>query len=450
MDKILIVDDDEMMRDTVVSYLSNDGCSLIVAPNGKKGVELFRKEKPDLVISDIRMPEMNGLELLSAVRNLNCHIPVLLMTAYDDMDITIKAMQLGAYDYIEKPFNKEKLSFLVKRALERKKLNERLEVIDAESFNSKKYYSRLVGKSEAMLEIIKKIGRVSANRMTVLIEGESGTGKEVISKIIHYAGITKNEPLIAVNCTALSDTLLESELFGHVKGSFTGAIRDKKGKFELAGSGTIFLDEISEISNEIQVKLLRVLQEKEFERVGDETTIKINARIIAATNKNLIKLVEEGKFREDLYYRLNVCNIKIPPLRERKEDIPDLVISLLKKINSELHKNIYKVPYEVMEMLQNHNWAGNIRELENTLQEAVVFAQDDVLEKENIFLRDSKLNGRQKEKEKMSLDEAEEEHLVLILNSVNWNKKEACKILKTTRPTLDKKIKMHNIERSSV
>ena len=295
-----------------------------------------------------------------------------------------------------------------------------------------------------MKEVLKKIGKVSSNRVSVLIHGESGTGKELITKVIHYSGITKHLPFIAVNCTALSETLLESELFGHEKGSFTGAIRDKKGKFELAGEGTIFLDEISEISPNLQVKLLRVLQEKEFERVGGETIIPMQARIVAATNKNLSELVQQGKFREDLFYRLKVFTIEVPPLRERRNDIPALVIHLLKKINNELHKNVRKIPIEVMEMLQNYDWIGNVRELENILYQAVVLSTDDVLHKEDILLRkiipvESNMDGD------LSLSELEKMHIEHILKKVNFNKTKACSILKISKPTLDSKIRKYNI-----
>ena len=352
MKKILIIDDDELMRETLISYLSNENYAVLIAENGNLGFEIIKKEKPDIVISDIRMPQLNGLELLKIIKESSFNIPVLLMTAYDDLESTIKAMQLGAYDYLEKPIEKEKFNFIIKRALETKDLSDRLEIVDLERYNKLDNYNVLVGKSPSMRDIVKKIGRISSNRMTILVQGESGVGKEVISRMIHNTGITKNEPFIAVNCTALAGSLLESELFGHVKGSFTGAVRNKKGKFELSGRGTIFLDEISEISPDIQVKLLRVIQEKEFERVGDEISLPIQSRIIVATNKDLYKLVSEGKFREDLYYRLNVFKINIPPLRERKEDIPELVVNFLNKINRELHKNVHKVPYEVMEILK--------------------------------------------------------------------------------------------------
>jgi two-component system, NtrC family, response regulator AtoC len=288
----------------------------------------------------------------------------------------------------------------------------------------------------------------------VLIQGESGTGKELITKIIHYTGITHHQPFIAVNCTALSESLLESELFGHVKGAFTGAIRDKKGKFELAEDGTIFLDEISEISPNLQVKLLRVLQEREFERVGGELSIPMRARIVSASNKNLAEWVQQGKFREDLYYRLKVFTIEIPPLRERKEDIPKLVVHFLKKINKELHKNVWKVPYEVMELLQTHNWVGNVRELENTLLQAVVLAKGDVLEKEYILLKkDDNIKNKDVKSEinnaTLSLAAIEKSHIKLVLEKVNWDKQVAAKVLGIAKTTLYNKIETYGLTKKT-
>ena len=441
MNKILIIDDDEMMRDTIVSYLSDSSYSIKTAANGLLAEEICRKEKPDLVVTDVRMPEKDGIEVLKSVKSLDSHVPVVLMTAFDDIDVTVKAMQLGAYDYVEKPIEKDRFNFIVERALETKYLSQRLEIIDSEDASPRKNYESLVCKSDAMKDIIKNVGRISSNRVTVLIQGESGTGKEVVSRFIHNCGVTKDQPFIAVNCTALSDSLLESELFGHVKGSFTGSTRNKKGKFELAQNGTIFLDEISEISPETQVKLLRIIQEKEFEPVGSEDSISFNARIIAATNKDLHKLVEEGKFRKDLFYRLNVFKINIPPLREREKDIPELVVQLLKEINYELHKNVFKVPYDVLELLQNHNWVGNVRELKNTLQEAVILAPDDVLEKKYVFLRNAEVKEQKENYEKLPLSQIEKNYIKLVLDSVKWDKKEACSILQISRPTLNKKIK---------
>jgi DNA-binding NtrC family response regulator len=357
---------------------------------------------------------------------------------------------LGAYDYIEKPLDIDRLTVMIKRALEGKKISEHLEITITKDSDEYRIENSLIGRTPAMKEVLKKIGKVSSNRVSILILGESGTGKELITKVIHYSGITKNFPFIPVNCTALSETLLESELFGHDKGSFTGAIRDKKGKFELAGEGTIFLDEISEISPNLQVKLLRVLQEKEFERVGGEVTIPMHARIVAATNKNLSELVKQGKFREDLYYRLKVFTIEVPPLRERKNDIPGLVIHLLQKINKELHKDVRKIPLEVMEMLQNYEWIGNVRELENTLYQAVVLSSDDVLKKENLLLRKPVKPVNYGNNDCLSLAEVEKIHIEKILGKVNFNKTKACEILKISKPTLDSKIKKYKITSHSL
>lgn len=442
--KIVIIDDDESMLETLVSFLNPEDYSIYTASESRKGLEIIKDERPDLVISDLKMPYMDGLELLMKTKKIEESIPILIMTAYDNSESIIKAMQFGAYDYIEKPIEREKFKILVKHALETKRLSEKLAVLDSENKIEPDLVNSLVGKSPQIREIMKKIGRVSSNRMTVLIEGESGTGKEIISKIIHYSGITKDEPFIPVNASSYSSTLLESELFGHVHGAFTGAVKDKKGKFELAGSGTIFLDEISEISYDLQTKLLRVIQEKEFERVGDESIIPLKARIITATNKNLATLVKEGQFREDLYYRLNVFGIYMPPLRDRKEDIPNIALHLLKKINTEFHKNVLKIPFEVMELLQSYDWVGNVRELENTLQQAVLLAKGDVLEKGNITFGNNK-NTIDVKKEQMSLEDVEKEHIAFILRKANWDKQKAGEILKITRPTLNKKIKYYNI-----
>ena len=444
-DKILIVDDDEVMRDAIASNLSEKGYDVYTAANGLIAEEIFRKEKSDLVITDVRMPEKDGIELLKSLKVIDNHIPILLITAFDDVDVVIKAMQLGAYDYVDKTIDKVRLNFIVERALESKHLSDRLEAISSENYELPKALDQLIGKSEAIRGIIKNVGRISSNRVTVLIEGESGTGKEVIARFIHNSGITNNEPFIAVNCTALSKTLLESELFGHEKGSFTGADREKKGKFELAKQGTVFLDEIAEISPELQAKLLRVIQEREFERVGGEKTIKMDARIIAATNRKLDEMVETGKFREDLFYRLSVFKIKVPPLRDRKEDIPEFVVYFLNSINRELHRNVRKIPYDVIELLQNYDWPGNVRELENSLIQAVILSKGEVLEKENIFLN---VNENQKVKHKLPdlrLATLEKEHIKFVLESANWDKKRAAKILGISRQTLYSKIKTYSI-----
>ncbi|MDH7605208.1 MAG: sigma-54 dependent transcriptional regulator [Melioribacter sp.] len=447
--KILVIDDDESIRQTLTNYLKRIGYNVFAAEDGNSGLKCLQENQPDLIISDIRMPNLSGLEVLKKAKEIDTNIKVILITAHDDMQTTIEAMQNGAYDYLEKPLDIERLRVTISRALESKMLSERIDSIIGEEAQEFQPEKRIIGKSPAMKEIYKLIGQVSNNRVTVLLLGESGTGKELVAKSIHYSGITKNQPFVAVNCTAITESLLESELFGHEKGAFTGAERTKKGKFELAGEGTIFLDEISEMSPHLQVKLLRVLQEREFERVGGETVIPMKARIIAATNRNLEQLVKEGKFREDLYYRLNVVSINIPPLRERKEDIPLLVNYFLTKINKELHKNVTKIPDEVMLMLKNYDWIGNVRELENTLIQAVVLSTDDVLHKENILLRKSFSDISEREDYLLPLQEVEKRHIKLVLDYTNWNKPKAAEILGISLPTLYNKIESYKLSKQN-
>lgn len=448
MNKILVIDDDQSIRKTLTNYLKKQNYEVLSADNGISGIEIAKNEIPDIVITDIRMPGADGFEVLKKVKEIDPHIHVIIITAFDDMHSTVKAMQQGAYDYIEKPLEIDNLKITIQRALENKRLSDELNTYVNEKTEEYLLENTLIGKTPQMRQVYKKIGQVSSSRVTVLIEGESGTGKELVAQAIHYSGITKTQPFVAVNCTALTESLLESELFGHVKGAFTGSIKDKKGKFELAGEGTIFLDEISEITPNLQVKLLRVLQQKEFEKVGGEILISMKARIIAATNKNLAELVQEGKFREDLFYRLKVFSIFIPPLRERSEDIPVLVSHFLNKINLELHKHVNKIPEDVMDKLKNNFWVGNVRELENTLMQAVVLSSDDVLLNENILLRESEqLSSGHKDSsvEFISLDEIEKRHIKNILDALKWDKNKAHKILGISLPTLYSKIEHYKL-----
>ncbi|MBL1215163.1 MAG: sigma-54-dependent Fis family transcriptional regulator [Ignavibacteriae bacterium] len=448
MAKIIVVDDDESIRQTICNYLKREKYETSSAADGVEGLELIKRISPDLVISDIRMPGLNGLELMKRVKESKPGTHFILMTAYDDMDITIEAMKKGAYDYLEKPIEIEKLTIAINRALENKKLSDKLKTVIESKDDSEKNKNTIIGKAPVMRSIFKKIGQVADNRVTTLIQGESGTGKELVARAIHFSGVTKGYPFVAVNCTALTETLLESELFGHMKGSFTGSIKDKKGKFEIAGEGTLFLDEISEISQNLQVKLLRIIQEKEFERVGGESTIPMKARIIAATNKNIEKMVQDGTFREDLFYRLNVLTINIPPLRDRKEDIPILVNHFLNKINKELHKKVNKIPNNVMEILKNHNWIGNVRELENTLMQAIVLSSGDVLEKENILLRENEsIHSEFDDIKSFTLADIEKRHIEKMLTSVKWEKPLAAKYLGISLPTLYSKIENYGIEK---
>ena len=450
MKKIILIDDDKHYNETLSNFLKELNYNVISSFSGLEGWNLVIKEHPDIVLTDLKMKDLGGMDVLKKVKKFDKSIQVILITAFDDLETTIEAMQYGAFDYIEKSAGLEYIKAVIKKAIDVKKLNEQLSVPVTQDFSSAVISNRLIGKSPLMTGIYKKIGKVSSSRINVLIQGESGTGKELVAKTIHYTGITKDLPFIAVNCSALPESLLESELFGHEKGAFTGAIREKRGKFELAGMGSIFIDEVSELSPSLQVKLLRVLQEREFEKVGGEISIPMHARIITATNKNLSKLVKEGKFREDLFYRINVFTIDTPPLRERIEDIPLLTVHFIRKINKELNKNICKIPYDIMEMLQKHDWKGNVRELENCLLQASVLTQGDILEKEYINLSPPSINSNIIDLKTKILPLAEIEKLYIkgVLDEVKWNKKKACKLLGIGKTTLYNKIKGYNLSNS--
>ena len=438
--KILVIDDEESFRETIRLCLEDKSFNIITASSGEEGISLFEKERPDIVITDLKMPKMNGLDVLTHIKSLDKNVPIIMLTAFDDVPYTIEAMKIGAYDFVSKPIKVDALKSLIARALSNRASENGRDIDITNVALDHSYETGLIGKTAVMRELIKQIGPISTNRTNILIEGENGTGKEVLAHLIHSSGITKNQPFIGVNCTALSSSLLESELFGHDKGSFTGAIKTKRGKFELAGEGTLFLDEISEMP----LEMLRVLQEKEFERVGGEESIPFKARVIAATNQNLFRLVTEKKFRRDLYYRLKVVHLRVPPLRKRKEDIPALVVHLLGKINRELNKNVIKIPYETMELLKENYWDGNVRELENTLRRAAVLAKGESIEKENVSLPNY-IDDEPIESNMTTLAEAQRKYIEFVLNQVNWNKHKACEILAITKPTLLKKIKEYNL-----
>lgn len=451
MEKILVIDDEKLQRMTLRRTLVKEGYEVAEAENGEEGLKLIRKLRPDVVITDFQMPGLDGLELLDEINRLHLNLPVIMLTAYDEVALTIKSVQLGAFEFLEKPVSAERLRDTVQKALASVQKSQDLEVVVFEKISqvSTEDNMLLVGKTPRMKKIFKNIGRISMNKVNILIQGETGTGKEMIARLIHFSGFTREKPLVVVNCSALTETLLESELFGHVKGAFTGSVRDKKGKFELAGEGTIFLDEISEMSLNTQVKLLRVLQELEFEKVGGEETIPMKARIITATNRSLEKLIQEGKFREDLYYRLKVFTIDLPPLRERTEDIPELVHHFLIKLNKRFNKQVTKIGEGVMEMLQQHDWYGNVRELENTILQAVVMSKNDVLSREDISLN-SRLQEQAVDPHEAgylrSLEDVEKFHIKRILDETNWSKLEAARILGITRPTLNAKIEKYGLE----
>lgn len=444
MANILVIDSDLQLTEILNVNLKGLGYTLNFAKSGKEGLLKMQSDSPEIILCDLTLPDMDGISLLEKVKEFNSHIQVIVITENNEVSSIIKAMQMGSFDYLQKPLNFDQLRIKISRALEIQVISQRLDEYITNESEEYKLENTLIGRTQEMQSIAKNIGQLSLNRVSVLIQGESGTGKELIAKIIHYSGISKDQPFIAVNCSALSEELLESELFGHVKGAFTGAIRDKKGKFDIAREGTIFLDEISEMSFHLQSKLLRVLQEREFEKVGGEHSIPMKARILAASNKNLEYLVEQGKFREDLYYRLKVFSLHVTPLRSRKEDIPLLIAYFLRKINAELHKNVIKVPIEVLDFLKDYEWPGNVRELENVLLQAVVLSNSDVLLRENIRL--NRQNGTANNNDyEISLEELEKRHIINVLEHVNWNKKKAIKILEISKPTLYSKLKKYNL-----
>ena len=442
--KILIITSDKLISDTLLIFFTELNFKVLAASDGKKGIEAYRKEKPNLIIADLELPQMDGISLLKIIKKSDQNIPVILTTTFDDMKPIIEAMQIGAYDCIDNPLDLGKLKSLTMEVMKLNKAKERLE-IESSGFSTIIEEDIIIGKNSKMKDIFKIIGKVSSSKVNVLIEGECGSGKELISRVIHNSGITKDCPFISVNLSSLPEEFIDEELFGSEKELTDGTVRIKKSKFELAGKGTIFLDEISDLTPKLQVKLLKVIQEQKYERIGTDVSIPLQARVIMATNKNLQDLVAQGKFRADLFYLFNVFNIKVPPLRERKEDIPGLVIHFLKKINKELHKKVNKIPYEVVEILKKYEWNGNVRELENTILQAVVLAKGETLEKENILLRNNKSSTIKMNSADLSLTSVEKEHIKEILNRVNWNKKEAAKLLKISRQTLYNKIKIHTI-----
>ena len=455
MASILVIDDDASIVETLDLYLTEEGYKVHTALTGTEGLNNYVQNPSDVVILDIRLPDVDGFSVLEDLKEENENVKVIMITAYHDMDTTIKAMKGGAFDYIHKPVNVDELDLAIKKALKSLEMEKKIEGLLTEPSRSFRV-GDIIGTGNEMREIFKTVGIVSQSRTTVLIQGESGTGKELIAKVIHH-NTSPNEPFIAVNCSAIVETLLESELFGHEKGSFTGAIARKLGKFELARYGTVFLDEISEMSINLQAKLLRVLQEMEFERVGGKDKVKVNARIMAATNKDLKTLVKEGKFRDDLYYRLNIVAINIPPLRMRHQDIPHLIDYLLAKINLDLHKKIIGVSDETMDIFMKYNWPGNVRELENLLVRACVVAKGQVLGRndfpELVVEEASKIPADEMEEifkfnepgRLLTLDEVEERYIRKVIRETDKNKGEVCDILGISRPTFERKLEKYGI-----
>jgi two-component system response regulator AtoC len=381
--RILIVDDEESFRHMLSVILIKEGYEVETSPNGEAGLQKAAASAFDQILCDIRMPRMDGLGFLQEIKKSGTEATIIVMSAYGTVDIAIEAMKLGAYDYISKPFKPDEVILTLRKAEEREQLRRENQLLRKEV--AKEYsFENIVSKNEEMQKIFDVIKKVSHYKSTVLITGESGTGKELVARALHYNSGRSEHPFIAVNCGAIPENLLESELFGHAKGAFTDAIRTKKGLFEEADAGTLFLDEIGELPGQLQVKLLRVLQDGEIRRIGESKPIQIDVRIVAATVKDLPKEVNEGRFREDLFYRLNVLPIHIPPLRERKEDIPLLIQHFIGKYNQAMNKHVGNIDHEAMERLMSYKWYGNVRELENTIERAIVLSEKDNIESENL------------------------------------------------------------------
>lgn len=454
MAKILIIDADHIVNKAITLYLTEKGHDVFSVATGTDGLNTFVETSPDVVILDTNLPDINGFTVLEDLREEDENLKVIMITADHDMDTAINAMKAGAFEYFRKPIDASELNLTVQKALKAREMDKRVDDILLKSPQRFKV-GDIIGTSREMSGIFKTIGIVSQSKTTVLIQGESGTGKELIAKVIHRI-TTPNEPFIAVNCSAIVETLLESELFGHEKGSFTGAISRKLGKFELAREGTVFLDEISEMSMNLQAKLLRVLQEMEFERVGGKDRVKVNARIIAATNRNIRILIEEGKFRDDLFYRLNVVSIHIPPLRDRRDDIVPLIDHLLAKINLDLNKRILEISDDVMDVFMKYNWPGNVRELENLLVSAAVAAKGQILVTEDFQEFMEGVRKQQTAEKKsipvsepgtwLSLDEVEEKYIRKVIKEGSHKTKgELCEILGISRPTFERKLEKYKI-----
>lgn len=383
METVLIVDDEKNFLVILKAVLDEEGYEVLTAADPFTALDIVQHTDLDAVVTDMKMPQIDGISLLERIKQINPDLPVIIMTAYGTIEKAVEAMKKGAFDYITKPFSNEELKVTVRKAIdmyllvkENKYLNQALQY--------QYQFGNIIGKSKPMQAVFDLIRKVAKTKATVLVTGESGTGKELVAKAIHYNSPRHKQPFISVNCAALPETLLESELFGHEKGSFTGATSLRKGRFELADGGTLFLDEVSEMSPSLQVKLLRVLQEREFERVGGTKTIKVDVRIIAASNKDLREEVESGHFREDLYYRLNVVHIHLPPLRERTDDIPLLVAHFLKKYAKEMGEKEIKIAPEALNLIYNYTWPGNVRELENAIERAVILCSGQEIKPEHL------------------------------------------------------------------
>lgn len=445
--RILIVDDEEIMRESLTDWLKEDGYDVSAVEDGFKALEAVKQAHWNVMLLDLKMPKMDGLEVLRAVKQMGLDLPIIIVTAYATVDTAVSAIKEGAYDYIVKPFHPDELGLIIKKIIEHQNLVKENIVLRKE-LTHRYQFEDIIGKSPKMQAVFDLIKTVAPTKSTVLIQGESGTGKELVARAIHENSLRPEEPFIALACGALPETLHESELFGYEKGAFTGAVAQKKGKIELADGGTLFLDEIGDIDLKAQVDLLRFFQERNFRRLGGHEEIRVDVRIIAATNRDLKKLISEGTFRDDLYYRINVFTITIPPLRDRIEDIPLLVNHFIEKYRIETAKKIEKISEPAMEMLLNYNWPGNVRELENAIEHAIVVTQGTVIELKALpsFIYQDEPNEKLLSASSKSLNQIEKEHIIVTLNKTKWNISKTAEILGINRVTLYRKLKEYNIK----
>ena len=444
-ERILIVDDEKIVRESLYHWFEEENYIVDTAEDGEIALKKYAKEKFDLLLVDMKMPGMSGLDLLSKIKAIDKDALIILITAFASVPTAITALKTGAYDYVTKPVDPDELAHLVKKALEQRALkieNTKLK----ENIDEIIKPDNLIGESYQMKKIYELVHSVARTDTTVMIRGESGTGKELVAKAIHINSSRKYSPIITVNCGALAESLLESELFGHEKGSFTGAQFKRKGKFEMANGGTIFLDEIGSISLRMQIEMLRVIETKQFNRVGGNELIKSDFRVITATNEPLEELVKGGKFREDLYYRLNVFTVVIPPLRERRDDIPLLVSFFINKFSTVMNKKIKSVSNEAMDFLMNYDWPGNVRELENAIERAMVVGKSNSIIVDDLPFHVSKTNFELDGNEK-SLSSIEKKYIQKILHENNWNISKTAQLLEIDRVTLYNKINKYELRK---
>ena len=444
IEKILVVDDEPLVRNFLREVLEAEDYEVLTTEDGLSALKEVERGGIDLVITDVRMPKLNGIELLKEVKKRSPSTLVVVITAYGTIENAVEAMKNGACDYITKPLSPEQIKLAIQKASQHKNLLNENRYLRSEV--SQRYnFEQLIGRSPQMRRVYEMIDRVAPTNATVLIQGESGTGKELVARAIHYRSPRKDKPFVKVNCAALPEDLLESELFGHERGAFTGAVSKREGRFELADRGTLLLDEISETSPAFQAKLLRVLQEQEFERVGGSKTIKVDVRVIATTNKDLKQAIREGKFREDLYYRLNVLPIYLPPLRERKEDIPLLVQHFLEKYSRQNGLRIKSLSKKCLDMMMQYEWPGNVRELENVIERAVVMSEGETIFPENISLSSPVQKMGLSFPEEITLEEMEKRLILHTLQRTGGNRTEAAKILGISVRTVRNKLKKYGM-----